>query len=182
MVAIPIIIIIAAILIYVWFVYNSLITSKVRVSEAFSQIDVQLKRRTDLIPNLLETVKGYASHEKNLFEKITELRSTLISAKGAKEKAEANNMLSETLKSLFAVAENYPDLKASQNFLELQNELTDTENKIAYSRQFYNSNVMEYNTKLQVFPTVTFARLLRFQPAEFFGAEEKDKEPVKVKF
>jgi len=179
---IAIIIVVLAILLYVWFVYNSLITAKMRVSEAFSQIDVQLKRRTDLIPNLVETVKGYATHEKQLFEKITEQRTALMSAKGVKEKAAVNNELSQTMKSLFAVAENYPDLKASQNFLELQNELTDTEDKIAYSRQFYNSNVMDYNTKLQVFPTVTFAKLLKFQPSEFFGTSEKEKQPVEVKF
>lgn len=176
------IIIIAAVLLYVWYVYNSLITSRVRIAEAFSHIDVQLKRRTDLIPNLVEAVKGYAAHEKKLFEKVTEQRSALMSARGAKEKADVNNELSKTLKSLFAVAENYPDLKASQNFLELQQELSDTENKIAYSRQFYNSNVRDYNTKLQVFPTVTFARLFKFQPAEFFGTTEKEKEPVKVEF
>jgi len=179
---IAVIIIVVAILLYIWVIYNSLITAKIRVSEAFSQIDVQLKRRTDLIPNLIETVKGYAKHEKQLFEKITEQRSALMSAQGPKEKADVNNELTKTLKSLFAVAENYPDLKASQNFLELQNELTDTEDKIAYSRQFYNSNVRDYNTKLQVFPTVVFAKLLNFQPADFFGTSEKEKEPVKVKF
>jgi len=176
------IIIILVILLLVWVVYNSLIRAKIRVSEAFSQIDVQLKRRADLIPNLVETVKGYASHEKKLFETITAQRSSLMSAKGAMEKANANNQISQTLKSLFAVAENYPDLKASQNFLDLQDELTDTENKIAYSRQFYNSNVMDYNTKLQVFPTFIFAKLLNFTPAEFFGTTEQEKEPVKVSF
>ena len=135
------IIIIALILLFLLFIYNNLITTKIRVSEAFSQIDVQLKRRTDLIPNLVETVKGYAKHEKELFEKVTKERTALISAKDTKEKATANNQLTQTLKSIFAVAENYPDLKASQNFLELQEELSDTENKIAYARQFYNSSV-----------------------------------------
>ncbi|MBI2031117.1 MAG: LemA family protein [Candidatus Levybacteria bacterium] len=176
------IIVIAAIALSLWFIYNSLITAKLRVSEAFSQIDVQLKRRADLIPNLVETVKGYAKHEKELFEKVTKERSALLSAKGAMEKASVNNQLTDTLKSIFAVAENYPDLKASQNFLSLQEELSDTENKIAYSRQFYNSNVMEYNTKIKIFPNIFFAQILNFKPAEFFGAEEKDKEPVKVKF
>jgi LemA protein len=176
------IIVLVVIILFVWFVYNGLIRAKIRVSEAFSQIDVQLKRRADLIPNLVESVKGYAKHEKELFEKITEQRSNLVSAKGAMDKADANNKLSQTLKSLFAVAENYPDLKASQNFLDLQEELSDTENKIAYSRQFYNSNVMDYNTKLQVFPTFVFAKILSFKPAEFFGATEAEKEPVKVSF
>jgi len=174
--------IIALVLVFLFLIYNSLITARLRVNEAFSQIDVQLKRRADLIPNLVETVKGYAKHEKELFEKITKERSALLSARSAMEKSSANNQLTETLKSIFAVAENYPDLKASQNFLSLQEELSDTENKIAYSRQFYNSNVMEYNTKIKIFPNFLFAKILNFKPAEFFGAEEKDKEPLKVKF
>jgi LemA protein len=173
---------IALVLLFLWFIYNSLITAKLRVNEAFSQIDVQLKRRADLIPNLVETVKGYAKHEKELLEKVTAERAALVSAKGMNQKAEANNQLSETLKSIFAVAENYPDLKASQNFLELQTELSDTENKIAYSRQFYNSSVLDYNTKLQVFPNAIFANIFNFKQAEFFGAEEKDKKEVSVKF
>lgn len=176
------VIIAAAIVIFVWYLYNSLIVTKMRVSEAFSQIDVQLKRRADLIPNLVETVKGYAKHEKELFEKVTEERANLVSAKGAAQKADANNQLSETLKSIFAVAENYPDLKASQNFMELQDELSDTENKIAYARQFYNSTVLDYNTKLQVFPNVFLAKILNFKEAEFFGATEEEKKPVKVSF
>jgi LemA protein len=178
-------IIIAVILVlgvFLWFLYNSIIVAKMRVSEAFSQIDVQLKRRADLIPNLVETVKGYAKHEKELFEKVTEARASLVSAKGPEAKAEANNQLSQTLKSIFAVAEAYPDLKASQNFMELQQEVSDTEDKIAYSRQFYNSNVLDYNTKLKVFPNVIFAKLLNFQDAEFFGATDEEKKPVKVSF
>jgi LemA protein len=167
---------------FVWFLYNSLIVTKMRVSEAFSQIDVQLKRRADLIPNLVETVKGYAKHEKELFEKVTAERASLVSAKGAAEKADVNNQLSQTLKSIFAVAENYPELKASQNFMELQEELSDTENKIAYARQFYNSTVLDYNTKLKVFPNVFLARVLNFKEAEFFGATEEEKKPVKVSF
>jgi LemA protein len=177
-----IVVAIVIVLLYVLLTYNSLITRKMRVSEAFSQIDVQLKRRTDLIPNLVETVKGYAKHEKELFEKITEERSSLVSAKGAMEKAKINNEISDTLKSLFAVAENYPDLKASQNFLELQEEISDTEDKIAYSRQFYNSNVMDFNTNIAVFPNTIFAGLLGFKPAEFFGTNEEDRKPVKVSF
>ncbi len=173
---------IAIILLFLWFIYNNLITAKLRVNEAFSQIDVQLKRRADLIPNLVEAVKGYAKHERELFEKVTAQRTALVSARGMAQKAKLNNQLSETLKSIFAVAENYPDLKASQNFLDLQEELSDTENKIAYSRQFYNSSVLDYNTKIQVFPNVFFARVLNFKGAEFFGAEGKDKEKVEVKF
>src|ERR1035437_9135272 len=167
---------------FLWFLYNSIIVAKMRVSEAFSQIDVQLKRRTDLIPNLVETVKGYAKHEKELFEKVTEERASLVTAKGAQEKAEANNQLSQTLKSIFAVAESYPDLKASQNFMELQEEISDTENKIAYARQFYNSIVLSYNAKLKVFPNVFIGKLLNFKEAEFFGATEEEKKPVKVSF
>lgn len=165
-----------------WYLYNSIIVAKIRVSEALSQINVQLKRRTDLIPNLVETVKGYAKHERELFEKVTAARASLVSAKGPAEKAAANNQLSSALKSIFAVAENYPDLKASQNFMELQDELSDTENKIAYARQFYNSTVMDYNAKLQVFPNVLFAKILNFKTAEFFGTSEKEKQPVKVSF
>ncbi len=167
---------------FAWYLYNSIIVAKIRVSEALSHIDVQLERRTDLIPNLVEAVKGYAKHERELFEKVTQARANLVSAKGPEEKAEANNQLSKTLKSIFAVAESYPDLKASQNFMELQEELSDTENKIAYARQFYNSNVLNYNAKLQVFPNVLFAKLLNFKEAEFFGATEAEKKPVKVSF
>ena len=167
---------------YLGFMYNSLVMARVRISEALSQIDVQLKRRTDLIPNLVETVKGYAKHEKDVFENVTKARASLMQANTTQEKAQANNFLSDTLKSLFAVAENYPNLKASENFMGLQEELSDTENKIAYARQFYNSNVMDYNTKLQTVPTNTIAGMFHFQPAEFFAADDKDKEPVKVSF
>lgn len=180
--SLPLIIIAVAILGFVWYLYNSIIVSKMRVSESLSQIDVQLKRRADLIPNLIETVKGYAKHEKELFEKVTQARANLVSAKGPVEKAEANNQLEKTIKSIFAVAEAYPDLKASQNFIELQEELSDTENKVAYSRQFYNSNVLDYNTKLKVFPNVLFAKLLNFKEAEFFQTSEEEKQAVKVKF
>jgi LemA protein len=179
---IPLIIVILVILAFVWFLYNSIIVAKMRVSESLSQIDVQLKRRTDLIPNLIETVKGYAKHEKAIFEKVSEERQNLVSAKGAEEKAKLNNELSETLKSIIAIAENYPDLKASQNFIQLQEEISDTENKIAYSRQFYNSTVLDYNTKLVVFPNVLFAKMLNFKDAEFFGATEEEKKPIKVQF
>ena len=166
--------------------YNSLIRLKNRVNEAWSDIDVQLKRRYDLIPNLVEIVKGYASHEKETFEKVTAARTAAMSAqkKGdAKEQAAAENMLSGTLKSIFALSENYPDLKANQNFLELQRELSDTENKIQASRRFYNGNVRDFNTKLEVFPTNMIANMLGFKSREYFEIEEaKERENVKVKF
>lgn len=173
---------IAVILIYVWVVYNSLVTARLRIKEAWSQIDVQLKRRTDLIPNLIETVKGYAKHEKELLENVTKARSDLMKAGSAIEKAEANNALTDALKSLFAVAEAYPDLKASQNFMALQQELSDTENKIAYSRQFLNSNVLDFNTKIQVFPSSLVAKAFNFKEAEFFEATEEERKNVKVQF
>ncbi len=162
--------------------YNGLITLKNRVDEAWSDISVQLKRRYDLIPNLISTVKGYAAHEKEVFEKVTQARTQAMNAGTTQEKAEAENMLSGTLKSLFAVSENYPDLKANQNFLELQRELTDTEDKIMASRRFYNGNVRDFNTKLQVFPTNMIAGMLNFTAREFFEMDEKEKEPVEVKF
>lgn len=174
--------VIIAILAFVWFLYNSIIVAKLRVNEALSQIDVQLKRRTDLIPNLVETVKGYAKHEKQLFEDVTKERANLVSASSLEEKAKANNQLTETFKSIFAVAEAYPALRASENFMQLQGEVSDTENKIAYSRQFYNSNVLDYNTKLVIFPNVLIAGMLGFKPAEFFAATEEEKKAVKVSF
>ncbi len=176
------VLILGVVLFYFWMVYNGLVSAKVRIQEALSHIDVQLKRRAELIPNLVETVKGYAKHEKELLENITKARTSLMSAKTNHDKAEANNMLSDTLKSLFAVAENYPELKANENFGKLQEELSDTENKIAYSRQFYNSNVLDYNTKIAVFPNSILAGMLGFKPAEFFEAEEEEKKPVKVTF
>ncbi|MFA6973270.1 MAG: LemA family protein [Parcubacteria group bacterium] len=179
-----IILLIIVIVIAVWLVatYNGLITLKNRVDEAWSDIDVQLKRRYDLIPNLVNTVKGYAAHEKEVFEKVTEARARAMGAGSAADKAQAENMLSNTLKSLFAVAEAYPDLKANQNFLELQRELTDTEDKIQASRRFYNGNVRDFNTKIQVFPTNLIASMLNFVKRDFFEAGEGEKEPVKVEF
>lgn len=174
--------IITTILVYFLYIYNSLISSKVRISEAFSHIDVQLKRRVDLIPNLIASVRGYVKHEKDVLENVTKARTSLMNAKNPAEKAESDNMLTDTLKSLFAVSENYPNLKANENFLKLQEELSDTENKIAYARQFYNSTVMDFNTKIQVFPNAVLANLLSFKSAEFFQSSEKDKEPVKVSF
>src|SRR3972149_9351144 len=158
------------ILIYILLLYNGLVTLRVRIKEAWSGIEVQLKRRSSLIPNLIEPVKGYAKHEKQVFENVTKARSTLLGAKGPKEAASADNMLSGALKSLFAIAEAYPNLRASENFKELQEELSDTETKIAASRQFYNANVLDYNTKIQVFPNVIFASLFGFGEEEFFEA------------
>ncbi|MBI2025796.1 MAG: LemA family protein [Candidatus Levybacteria bacterium] len=175
-------VVLIAILGFVWFLYNSIIVAKLRINEALSQIDVQLKRRTDLIPNLIETVKGYAKHEKQLFEQVTKERASLVKATSVEEKAKVNNQLTETFKSIFAVAEAYPQLRASENFMQLQEEVSDTEDKIAYSRQFYNSNVLDYNTKLAVFPNVLIANLLGFKPAEFFAATEEEKKAVKVSF
>ncbi len=163
-------------------IFNDLVKGKNRTEEAWSDIDVQLKRRYDLIPNLVETVKAYASHEKEIFESIASARAAAMGASGAKAKAQAENALSQTLKSLFAVAENYPDLKASQNFLQLQDELSDTENKIQAARRFYNGNVRDFNILLQTFPNNLVAGPLGFKPKEFFGAEEAEREPVKVQF
>jgi LemA protein len=170
------------IVLYVWMIYNGLVTAKLRVTEALSQIDILLKRRTDLIPNLIETVKGYAKHEKGLMEEVTKARTDLMHARSTEKKAEANNMLSDTLKSLFAVAESYPNLKANENFAKLQDELADTENKISYSRQFYNSNVLDYNTKIAIFPNSMIASMFGFKPETFFAASEEEKKNVKVSF
>lgn len=165
----PILVILALLVLSVWLLYNGLVSKKLRVDEAWSQIDVQLIRRADLIPNLVEIVKGYAKHEKEVFENVTRARSALLSAKTLPDKANANNMLASALKSILAVAEAYPQLRASENFKSLQEEVTDTEDKVAYSRQFYNNVVMDYNTALEVFPNVTLAPVLGFKEAEFFG-------------
>lgn len=162
--------------------YNSLQKLKVRIKEAWSQIDVQLKRRVDLIPNLVETVKGYASHEKEVFENVTKARSALMGAQNPKEAGEADVALTGALKSLFAVAEAYPELKAQDSFANLQNELSDTEDKVAYARQFYNSVVKSYNEKIVVFPANLIAGIFGFKQEEFFEAEESEREAVKVDF
>ncbi len=174
--------IIGVIVVFLWLTYNGLVTARMRVKEAWAGIDVQLKRRFDLIPNLVETVKGYASHEKTVFENVTKARTAAMAGGSVAEQAEANNMLTGALKSLFAVAEAYPDLKAQANFQQLQSELSDTEDKIAYARQFYNTNVLDYNTKIQVFPTVLIAGMFGFKAEEFFEAEEAAREAVKVSF
>ena len=175
--------IIALLVILVAGIYNRLVTLKNRAKEAWSDIDVQLKRRYDLIPNLVETVKGYAAHEKELFEKVTQARAAAMGAQGAHAKADAENMLSNTLKSLFAISENYPDLKASQNFLELQRELTDTEDKIQAARRFYNTNVRDLNIAVESFPSNLFANVFGFRQMELFEtANEVERQPVAVKF
>lgn len=178
-------IIIIVLLLVIVGLYNGLITLRNRVQEAWSDISVQLKRRYDLIPNLVETVKGYAKHEKKAFESVTKARSAAMGVKDPSAKGAAENMLSGALKSLFAVAEAYPELKANENFKALQDELSDTENKIQASRRFYNGNVRDFNTKLQVFPTNIFGRMLGFKDFTFFElgeGEEAAKEPVKVDF
>ena len=173
---------VAAVVLWLIFIFNKLITLRNRTHEAFSDIDVQLKRRHDLIPNLVETVKGYATHERELFENVTKARANAISAQGVADKSKAENMLTETLKSIFAVAENYPDLKASQNFLQLQDELSDTENKIQAARRFYNGNVRDFNIQLEVFPNNMIAGVLSFKKFEFFEAGEAERENISVKF
>ncbi len=174
--------IIALIILWLVLTYNGLVRRRYQVRESWSDIDVQLKRRHDLIPNLVETVKGYMTHERTVFEKVTEARAKAMGANTKEEKLGAENILSGTLKTLFAVSENYPDLKANANFLDLQRELADTENKIQASRRFYNGNVMDYNTKIDTFPTNLVAGAFGFKKEEFFGLEESQKEPIKVSF
>ena len=174
--------IILLILLFIWALYNGLVRSKMRVGEAWSGIDVQLKRRSSLIPNLVETVKGYAAHEREVFEKVTQARSALMGAQGPAEAAQANNQLTSALKTLFAVAEAYPQLRATENFQKLQSELSDIEAKIAYARQFYNGNVMAFNTKIRLFPNVLLAGPMGFKEAPFFAATEEEKADIKVSF
>jgi LemA protein len=180
------IILIAAVLVFfIIAVFNSLSRLRNRTQEAWSDIDVQLKRRHDLIPNLLETVKGYAAHEQGVFEKVTEARTAAVNAEASGDKKQmekAENALSQTLKSLFAVAEAYPDLKASANFGKLQDELSDTENKIQAARRFYNANVRDFNTKCETFPSNAVAGMFGFKNFDFFAADETEKQNVEVKF
>ena len=178
-----ILVIIVILILWIIVVFNTLIRGKNRAEEAWSDIDVQLKRRYDLIPNLIETVKGYAQHEKQVFEKVTQARAQAMQAQNPTQQAEAENQLTNTLKSLFAVAENYPQLKASENFAKLQDELTDTENKIQASRRFYNGNVRDFNIKIQVFPNNLIAGMLKFSKFDFFEiADATERENVQVKF
>jgi LemA protein len=162
--------------------YNGLVQLRNRIEAAWAQIDVQLKRRFDLIPNLVETVKGYAAHEQGTFEKVTQARNMAMNATGPAEAAQADNVLSGALKSLFAVSEAYPDLKANQNFLNLQEELTATEDKISYARQFYNDTVYKYNTKIQSVPANLIAGPFHFTEREYFEADDDSRGPVKVSF
>ncbi len=173
--------IIAVIVLYIIVTFNGLISLKNRVENAWSQIDVQLKRRYDLIPNLISTVKGYMKHEKGTLEEITKMRSQLVSG-SMQQKAKASNAITDALKTIFAVAENYPNLQASENFKMLQEELSGTESKIAYARQFYNDNVMSLNNSIQMFPSNIIANMLAFKQREFFQTEEAEKKNVKVEF
>ena len=182
--SLPIILFIILIAAGVWLagIYNKLASLKVKISEAWSQIDVQLKRRADLIPNLVESVKAYASHEKEVFDNVTRARSALLSSKNPNEAGAADNMLTGALKTLFAVAEAYPELKAQEGFINLQKELSDTEDKVAYSRQFYNTVVRQFNELIVVFPSNLVAGMFGFTKQEFFEADEKEREAVKVDF
>ncbi|HLC39051.1 MAG TPA: LemA family protein [Patescibacteria group bacterium] len=175
--------VVLVLVVWVIAIFNGLVVLKNRTKEAWSDIDVQLKRRYDLIPNLVESVKGYAKHEKELFEKVTKARAEAMSAEGPAEQAQAENALSKTLKSIFAVAENYPQLRASENFQKLQDELTDTENKIEAARRFYNANVRDLNIKIEKFPDNAVAGMFGYKQMELFELEEPAaRESVKVKF
>ncbi len=179
---IPILIVLGVLALWLVFVFNGLVKMRNRVDDAWADIEVQLKRRYDLIPNLVSTVKGYAKHEEGVFTEVTKARSNAMKAQTPGEHMKAENMLSETLKSLFAVSENYPELKASDNFLHLQKELVDAEDKIQAARRFYNGNVRDFNTKTQVFPNNMVAGMLGFKDYEFFDAPDEAKEAPKVKF
>ena len=176
-------IIVAVIVVWVIYAYNGLVSSRMKTKNSWSQMDVQLQRRFDLIPNLVETVKGYMGHESEVFTKVAELRTAWANTTSVKEKAELDNQLSGTLKTIMAVSENYPELKANQSFSELQEELRNTENKISYSRQFYNDSATIYNTKLEIFPTNIIANMFHFEPVELFKVDtEEARKNVKVDF
>lgn len=186
MILVIILVVLGLLLLFGVAMYNGLVRANVRVDEAWSDITVQLKRRADLIPNIVNTVKGYAAHEKEVFEKVTEARAQTLAAQNPAAAAQAENQFQQALKSLFAVAEAYPDLKANQNFLQLQAELVDTEDKIQASRRFYNGSARDLNTKIKVFPTNIFANMLGFKPREFFEVDEAEQaaiaQPTEVKF
>jgi LemA protein len=175
-------VVVVGLVVFVVVAYNSIVRLKIAVQEAWSQIEVQLRRRYDLIPNLVETVKGYATHESSVFTAVTEARTAAMNATTPEQAAQADNMLTGALKSLFAVAEAYPDLKASTNFLALQEELSTTENKVSFARQYYNDSVRNLNTKIATFPWMLFAGLAKATPAEFFEAPPDAVEPPKVQF
>lgn len=182
----PIIIVIIVVLVllvlYAISIYNKLVNSKNKVENQFSQVDIQLKRRADLIPNLVETVKGYTKHEEGTFTKVVEARNKALSANSINEKIEANNELSSALSKLLMLSEAYPDLKANENFLSLQNDLKETEDKITYARQFYNDSAMDFNNIVEMFPSNTIASIFKFKKFEYFKIDEKEKETPKVKF
>ena len=182
----PLIIIIAVVVLLILFFivqYNGLVRLRNSIDNAWSQIDVQLKRRHDLIPNLIETVKGYAAHESGTFEKVVAARNAAVNAQGPQQAAQAENVLTGALRSIFALAEAYPDLKANQNFLALQEELTSTEDRISYARQFYNDRVLRYDNKLETFPSNTIAGMFNFKPREYFETQDPaDREVPKVQF
>ena len=173
-----------AVVVILWIIglFNGLIRLKNEVKNSWAQINVQLKRRFDLIPNLIETVKGYAKHEKEVFENVAKARSAVMDAKSIPDKAQASNQLTQTLKTLFAVSENYPQLKANENFMQLQEELTGTENKISYSRQHYNDMVMTFNNRIMIFPNNVFAGILGFKEQQLFETPKTQREPIQVKF
>src|SRR3954447_1674435 len=179
---IVIVVVVVLLLLYVIATYNGLVKLRNRVENAWAQIDVQLKRRLDLVPNLVETVKGYAAHERQTLDAVIQARNAGVAAQGPQQEAQASNMLTGALRQLFALSEAYPDLKANQNFLSLQEELTATEGRVAYARQFYNDSVMGYNTKLDTFPSTFFARLMHLQRREYFEAEDTAREVPKVDF
>ena len=174
--------VVALIVIFLILTYNRLVRLRNRIEAAWAQIDVQLRRRHDLIPNLVETVKGYAAHERQTFEEVTRARQQAVQATGVENQAQAENMLTQALRQLFAVAEAYPDLKANQNFLALQEELTGTEGRIAFSRQFYNEQVLSYDNAIETFPTTIVAGAFNFEPKPYFEAEEESRGPVRVDF
>ena len=182
MITIVVIALVVLLLLYVIVTYNGLVRLRNRIQNAWAQIDVQLRRRYDLIPNLVETVKGYATHEKGTFEAVTHARANAINAQGPAEQAQAENMISGALKSLFAVSEAYPDLKANQNFLSLQEELSGTEGRISYARQYYNDAVLRMNTKIQSFPSNILAGMFGFKEHEYFEADDTSRGPVSVQF
>lgn len=168
--------------VYFWSLYNGLVSLKTNIEEAWSQIDVQLKRRTDLIPNLVETIKGYAKHEKTVFAEVTKARSAMMGARSMDAKAGASDAMTQALGKLIAVAEAYPELKANENFVQLQKELSDTEDKIAYSRQYYNTIIRDYNEKIRTFPNTLFNESMGFSEKEYFLASEEERKSVKVNF
>jgi len=173
---------VALVAVYFWSLYNGLVSLKTSIEEAWSQIDVQLKRRADLIPNLVETIKGYAKHEKTVFSDVTKARSAMMGARSLESKAQASDMLTAALGKLIAVAEAYPQLKANENFVQLQKELSDTEDKVAYSRQYHNSLIRDYNEKIRTFPNTLFNETLGFHEKEYFQALEGERKSLKVNF